>query len=374
MKIIIQDKKWTVYKHTSPSGKVYIGITSKDPKYRWSNGKGYRNTYFANAIKKYGWDNIEHEILFTDLNENDAKEMEKELIAKYNSNNRKYGYNMTKGGNGTLGIKRSKKQVQHLKDLLSKTVYQRDLNGNLIKEWESIREIHRILGYARSNITQCCKGKTYQAYGFLWSYDKDCIRHKEKRKNCKIVYQYDLDGNFIKEWGSLIEIQEVLGYLKANISHCCLGKYQSAYGFIWSYERNKNIQYINKNLQKQKKIFQLTKNMEIIKEWNSLEDIEKTVGYSKSAVSSCCLCKSKTAYGYIWRYEDTLNKVISLTSAQAKPVVQLDKEHNIIAEFDSIAEAHEITGINNISYCCLGKRKTAGGYIWIYSDNFSKTS
>ena len=35
-------RKYTVYKHTSPSGKVYIGITCRKPKYRWNNGKGYK--------------------------------------------------------------------------------------------------------------------------------------------------------------------------------------------------------------------------------------------------------------------------------------------------------------------------------------------
>lgn len=33
---------YTVYKHTSPSGKVYIGITKRKPEYRWNKGKGYR--------------------------------------------------------------------------------------------------------------------------------------------------------------------------------------------------------------------------------------------------------------------------------------------------------------------------------------------
>lgn len=276
---------------------------------------------------------------------------------------------MTKGGDGTLGILRSKEQIQHLKVLLSKPVYQRDLRGNLIRKWESIREIQRVLGYARSNISQCCHDKVYQAYGYLWSFDKDYIKQKGKRKNCKTVYQYDLEGNFIKEWKSLIEIQETLGYLKTNISHCCLGKYLSAYGFIWSYEKTDNIQYTNKNLQKQRKVYQLTKDMEIIKIWENLVCIEKFYGYSRTRISECCLCKSKTAYGYIWRYEETLDKKISLVSAQAKSVLQLDKNLNFVKKFKSVSEAQKITGINNISICCTGKRKTAGGYIWKYADD-----
>lgn len=82
--------------------------------------------------------------------------------------------------------------------MLSKNVYQRDIDGTLIKKWKSIREIKRELGYSRSNIAQCCKGKTYQAYGSLWSFDKDEMRKRNIRKNCKNVYQYDLNGNFIK--------------------------------------------------------------------------------------------------------------------------------------------------------------------------------
>ena len=33
---------YTVYKHISPSGKVYIGITKRKPEYRWNKGKSYR--------------------------------------------------------------------------------------------------------------------------------------------------------------------------------------------------------------------------------------------------------------------------------------------------------------------------------------------
>ena len=59
---------YSVYKHTSPNGKVYIGITSRKPEQRWSNGYGYvKNKHFTHAINKYGWENIKHEILFSNL-------------------------------------------------------------------------------------------------------------------------------------------------------------------------------------------------------------------------------------------------------------------------------------------------------------------
>ena len=55
---------WTVYMHITPNNKKYIGITSQIPNKRWRNGKGYKKCLFLNAIKKYGWGNIKHEILF----------------------------------------------------------------------------------------------------------------------------------------------------------------------------------------------------------------------------------------------------------------------------------------------------------------------
>lgn len=96
--------KWVVYKHTSPNGKVYIGITCKKPEYRWQGGKGYRgNPYFYNAIKKYGWNNFVHEILYSNLEEKQACLMEISLIRYYNSTNSDFGYNILSGGDLKVG-------------------------------------------------------------------------------------------------------------------------------------------------------------------------------------------------------------------------------------------------------------------------------
>lgn len=115
MQIDIIERKWSVYKHTSPSGKVYIGITSTKPERRWKNGKGYKqNPYFMCAIKKYGWDSIKHEVLFTNLTKEEACGMEIDLIRKYDSTNRLYGYNCSIGGdsgyNGVIASDESRKK------------------------------------------------------------------------------------------------------------------------------------------------------------------------------------------------------------------------------------------------------------------------
>ncbi len=90
---------YTVYKHTCPNGKVYIGITCCEVHERWKNGAGYKkNEHFYRAIEKYGWENIKHEILFNGLTREEAENKEKELIAQHNSNDKMYGYNCTNGG------------------------------------------------------------------------------------------------------------------------------------------------------------------------------------------------------------------------------------------------------------------------------------
>ena len=72
---------WSVYIHISPSNKYYVGITSKTPEERWRNGFGYyTQSYFYNAIQKYGWDNFQHEIIAENLSGEEAKKFEIKLI------------------------------------------------------------------------------------------------------------------------------------------------------------------------------------------------------------------------------------------------------------------------------------------------------
>lgn len=108
---------YIVYKHTCPSGKVYIGITGQNPSRRWKNGSGYaQNKYFYNAIQKYGWQNIKHEILFDSLTKEQAEAKEIELIAEYKSNNPEYGYNSAHGGGGLNGYKFTPEQKRQLSE------------------------------------------------------------------------------------------------------------------------------------------------------------------------------------------------------------------------------------------------------------------
>ena len=95
----MEAKTFSVYMHTTPSGKRYVGITCMNPKKRWKNGKGYELcTAFNRAIKKYGWDQIKHEIVLTGLSKEEACMEEQRLIRRYKTDDRDFGYNLTSGG------------------------------------------------------------------------------------------------------------------------------------------------------------------------------------------------------------------------------------------------------------------------------------
>ena len=106
-------KKYVVYKITNKiNNKIYIGVTN-NTRLRWSgNGTQYRDTSkegnrrpFWNAIKKYGWDNFEKEILESDLTKELAYIKEMQMIKEFNSTNKKIGYNVSPGGNGGVVYK-----------------------------------------------------------------------------------------------------------------------------------------------------------------------------------------------------------------------------------------------------------------------------
>ena len=70
--------------------------------------------------------------------------------------------------------KPSKKQkeavAKYAKENYSKKIIQYDLNGNFIKEWNSMADIWRELGIRASLICRCCKGLRTHTYGYIWKY------------------------------------------------------------------------------------------------------------------------------------------------------------------------------------------------------------
>lgn len=200
---------YTVYKHTSPSGKVYIGITRQDPWTRWSSGTGYKHSpHFQAAIHKYGWDNIQHEIIAEGLTKEAAERMEIELIKQHRATDRDYGYNADNGGNSPgskseetrrkisaavsgakhplYGVKQSPEWVakrmakvkghrvkpEHIEKLVAlRSVPVRCIDTG--KQYKSATEAGRLLSISNSKITAVCRGNRKTAGGLRWQYVKE---------------------------------------------------------------------------------------------------------------------------------------------------------------------------------------------------------
>ena len=96
----INNDSYCVYIHTFPNRKVYVGITCTAPKRRWrADGSGYRKQpVIYHAIKKYGWENVNHEIIDSNLTKDEACKFEMLLIDKLKSNQHEFGYNVDNGG------------------------------------------------------------------------------------------------------------------------------------------------------------------------------------------------------------------------------------------------------------------------------------
>ena len=221
------NKDFIVYMHTTPSNKVYIGITSqKKINRRWQNGYGYKNNkHFFNAILKYGWDNIKHEILYTGLSKEDACKIEIELIAKYKSNLIKYGYNQTIGGEKPyLGTKlsyetREKIRQAHLGMKRTPESIEKTRLGNLGKHCpEHVKEILREIKKGSKNpmYGKHTSNKQKEAVKKACSKPIICIE-------TKIIYP------------SIIEAERQTGICDSGIQAVCKKQRKTAGGYHWKY-------------------------------------------------------------------------------------------------------------------------------------------
>lgn len=84
-----------------------------------------------------------------------------------------YSYNLNYGTARERGLQANKENgiYDRLKELRSKAVNQIDIFSNeIIKQWKSMREVERELGFSNSAISKCCKGKKKTYKGFIWKY------------------------------------------------------------------------------------------------------------------------------------------------------------------------------------------------------------
>lgn len=238
------------------NGKSYIGQTLNyknrcyGHKHKLKNNK-HVNKYLQRSWNKYGEESFEFNILEKCKSLKELNKKEKKWIEKKKATNSDYGYNNMNGGNNGNHSQETKELLRDIfAEIKGITVYQYDLKGNFIRKHNSIIQAERNTPANRQGIKNCCEGIQGKSGNFQWSYtkkpsiDKYNIKRSDKgvlnpnHNSTKSVKQYDLSGNFIKEYPSISKASAETGSNKINIGLVCSGKRNTCNGYVWKYKKD----------------------------------------------------------------------------------------------------------------------------------------
>lgn len=220
-----------VYIHVFPNGKMYAGITSQRLCKRWQSGKNYtHNRRLQNAIRKYGWDNIEHIVIDRYDTAEEAGEVEKGLIAKLDLQNPEHGYNISSGGEHGEHNEETKKRLSESRKGQNNPMYGR--RGELSPRYgkPSAMRGRKMPEEAKRKISAANTGKSHP----ISEETKEKIRVKNtgaNNKNSKKI----LCVETCTVYASSGEAHRKTGCLQSHISECCRGIHETTGGFHWRY-------------------------------------------------------------------------------------------------------------------------------------------
>jgi hypothetical protein len=148
-----------------------------EPEKRWQEGHGYKTQrLMLNAIIKYGWDNIEHEILYSGLKKKEAEIMEKELIKKSQSYKCAYGYNIFIGNRINELSEEDMKDSNTLECLINHIKSSQTRKPVMCVEtgkiYLSMSQVQKEFGMSHAAISCACKYGCI-ANGYHWKYVED---------------------------------------------------------------------------------------------------------------------------------------------------------------------------------------------------------
>lgn len=292
-----------IYKTTNNiNGKIYIGQHITD---RLSDGYKGSGIVIEQAFKKYGKHNFKMDIL--EFYEGDSKEefnnLERSYIEKFDSINPEIGYNRTLCcGGGFLGEEVYKKRFYRHSEEAKRKISIAN-KGKVISK-ESIEKMRKTkLGKINNNR----KKKTIEER------KKRVISRKRERP----VLQYDLNGNFIREWESVCEAGKFYGlcYGASAIKVACDNPNRTCKGFKWKYketnEERENVEVVSAKRSYEVKhprkgnmrIEQYDKDMNLINVYDSVRNAVRGVNLvnATSIKRACDNFPVFTARGYYWK-------------------------------------------------------------------------
>lgn len=300
-------KEYVIYKATNKiNGKLYVGKTYNFEKRKREHFYDIDNNLpFHRALKKYGKENFEWEIIDTAKTEKEIIEKEIYWIKKLNTcihSPNSNGYNITLGGEGGVSWN-------------SRPIVQFDLNGKYVDEYLSCSHASNVTGIGRHNIGDCANKITKQSGGFQWRYKDECDNteieafQKNPSPRRKRIIQLDLDGNLINIFDSVTEASNKLNIGRTTISSCLTKKLSTAGGYQWIYNKdydfNNNYRY--QGIKQGNGIVQLNDNWKIINHFRNCSEAARYLGEPTKVHKQIhkALASNKRCRGFYWRkYDD----------------------------------------------------------------------
>lgn len=235
-------KKFTVYCHISPSNKKYVGITSTNPQKRWDDGMGYKKNYhFFRAIQKYGWDNFKHIILYSDISEERAKEIERSLVKEWKLTEREFGYNLRDGGDGSFSEESIQKMSISRKGNKNSVgrVHSNATKKRISNSLKKFHVTHKNAFFGKHH-TEETKEKLKQRIVSDETREKMRQNHHDvsgkKNPSARAVIAISPSGKIYKKYDYATLAAKELNADLSSIIKCCKGRQKTCAGFYWKYD------------------------------------------------------------------------------------------------------------------------------------------
>jgi len=265
-------------------------------------------------------------ILYSSLTEYSAFRIEKYLIKEIGRRDKKLGTlsNLSDGGEGNAGvIYNYERRVSMISN--NKPILKYDDNGNIIERFKNIVDLSFKYPELRTNhIHRACKCNGRRKIdNYFWKYweGEEIDSVLDVQDKFKSILQYDLNGKYLKTWGSANDILSNLGYASGAILKCCRNNKQSlSYKFknsMWFFKTENikpNINEYDKTKAKgysnitKNKIKMISLNDEIINIYTPRQ--LKNLGFFTKTIYGCCNNKFQTSQGYKWEWDDVKIKQI----------------------------------------------------------------
>ena len=193
-------------------------------------------------------------------------------------------------------MSKSRKGQKH--EWARKKIVQMDLEGNLIKIWDSVKDAEKELKIRIHKKNKLCGKFQWQLYEDWVENPKGKVQHKHNITST--IKQFDLQGNFIKEWNSIKEAADGTNISKTPLTQCLNGKGKTAGGFLWSYTYKVNTNIAPNRSKCRKTVRQLTLDRTFIKEWSSIQEASENLNINLGSIKNCIKGTQKQAGGYLW--------------------------------------------------------------------------